>query len=422
MDDKAIRVLMVTTEYPPMQGGVGRYTANLTKSLLKIGLEVYVLCNEKGEGDCFGLSPYNEHNSDVLLKAVQDLKPDLVHIQNEPGLYGLSLDPIDPMKTTSNIDFFYYNCKVPIVTTFHSAYTFKQWMNLATITESTSTVKRHAQLMMSSWKHLLNYYSFHNLNRKKLVISKANIVFSHYLSALIGGDKNSRSGRCNVIYHGAEPFHQVPRPTKEEARSRFSLPQDGQIALALGFRTATKGWRILEKMRVPDDWVVVVNSSKNNYNKENLNLLFNSNKNKNNNSSIIDLQRDFLDEADLSLLFQGADATLLPYTVCSSSGVMFDGLGHGLPFVASDLPFFREFSSKGLGVTVKNQPDAFADGLRTINNHYDTYIKRVNDFKKKLKWDVIATEHALLYERVLDAKKAILLHSPSSKNAANPGP
>ena len=40
MDDKAIRVLMVTTEYPPMKGGVGRYTANLTKSLQKMGLEV----------------------------------------------------------------------------------------------------------------------------------------------------------------------------------------------------------------------------------------------------------------------------------------------------------------------------------------------------------------------------------------------
>lgn len=417
MDDKAIRVLMVTTEYPPMQGGVGRYTANLTKSLRKIGVEVYVVCNEKGEGDYFGLSPYNAHNSDVLLKAVQDVKPDLVHIQNEPGLYGLCLNPIDPNKTTSNIDCFYYNCKVPIVTTFHSAYTFKQWMNLATITESTNAVKRYEQLMMSSWKHLLNYYSFHNLNRKKIIISKASIVFSHYLSDLI--DDNNHS--CNVIYHGAEPSHQVPRPTKKEARSKFSLPQDRQIALAVGFRTATKGWRILEKMRIPDDWIVVVNSPKNSYNKENLNLPFNSNRNKNaNNSSIIDLQRDFLDEAFLSLLFYSADAILLPYTVCSSSGVMFDGLAHGLPFIASDLPFFREFSSKGLGVTVKNKPDAFAYGLRTVNNQYDTYIKRVNDFKERLKWDVIATEHALLYERVLDAKKGIPLYSSSSKVSANP--
>jgi hypothetical protein len=29
------RILMVSTEYPPMQGGVGRYTFNLTKALRK---------------------------------------------------------------------------------------------------------------------------------------------------------------------------------------------------------------------------------------------------------------------------------------------------------------------------------------------------------------------------------------------------
>lgn len=68
-------------------------------------------------------------------------------------------------------------------------------------------------------------------------------------------------------------------------------------------------------MKVLDDWVIVGNSSKNNYNKENLNLLFSID---NKNDSIIELHRDFLDEADLSFLFY-ADATIHPYTVCSSS-------------------------------------------------------------------------------------------------------
>ena len=36
--DKPVRVLMVSTEYPPMRGGVGRYTENLTKSLEKLGI------------------------------------------------------------------------------------------------------------------------------------------------------------------------------------------------------------------------------------------------------------------------------------------------------------------------------------------------------------------------------------------------
>jgi hypothetical protein len=84
---------------------------------------------------------------------------------------------------------------------------------------------------------------------------------------------------------------------------------------------------------------------------------------------------------------------------------MSDGLGHGLPFVASDLPFFREFASKGLGVIVKRRPDAFADGLRALSREYDTFAKRVNHFKEKLRWNVIATQHALLYQRVLNIRE-----------------
>jgi glycosyltransferase involved in cell wall biosynthesis len=335
-----------------MQGGVGRYAAKLTKSLQKLGLEVYVVCNEKGKGDYYGLSSYNDHNSCVLLKVIHDLKPDIVHIQNEPGLYGLVLDPINPKNTTTNIDSFYYDCKIPIVTTFHSAYTFKQWMNLASITESTSRFRRYVDIMVNCWKRLLNYRSFHNLNKKKLVMSKASIVFSHYLSSLIGCN-NSEINTPTVIYHGAEPSSKISsQPTRKEARSRFSLPEQGRIALALGFGTATKGWDILEKINVPDDWFIVVNAPKNPYNsKEKVDLRFR-------NDRVIDIRKGLLEEQEISYLFNASDATILPYTVSSASGVMFDGLAHGLPFVATDLPFFKEFSSEGLGITVEeNQTD-----------------------------------------------------------------
>ena len=43
---------------------------------------------------------------------------------------GLKLGNLYPKNTSTNIDSFYDICKVPIGTTFHSAYTFRQWMNL----------------------------------------------------------------------------------------------------------------------------------------------------------------------------------------------------------------------------------------------------------------------------------------------------
>jgi glycosyltransferase involved in cell wall biosynthesis len=399
---------MVTTEYPPMHGGVGRYTANLTKSLREVGFEVYVVCNEKGKGNYYGLSAFNRYNSDVLSKAVSDSKADLVHIQYETGLYGLVLNPFNPHNTTTTIDSFYHDCKVPIVTTFHSAYTFRQWMNLATITERENRIRRYAHFINKSWKRLMNYRRINDLNREKQAKSKANIVFSNYLSTLIG-DGKAPGHDFNIIYHGAEP---LSFRSKKEARSMFSLPQDRRIALALGFRTTTKGWDILEKMKIPEKWLIVVNPSKNHYNtKEKVDLRFR-------NDHIVDLKRDLLDEEELSCLFYAADATILPYRVSSGSGVMFDGLAHGLPFVASDLPFFNEFSSQGLGITVKRKPDAFADGLVTLAQEYDKYAKRVNNFKENLKWDMIAAQHVLLYQQALSTGKTLQVVSNMSSRIA----
>ena len=71
-------------------------------------------------------------------------------------------------------------------------------------------------------------------------MSEASIVFSHYLSTLIGGENGSRG--CNVIYHGAEPSPKVLfQPTKKEARSRFSLPQDRRICSGTWIYDSYKG-------------------------------------------------------------------------------------------------------------------------------------------------------------------------------------
>ena len=94
-----MKILMVSTEYSPMRGGVGRYGANLVQALRErgTGIEVDVVCNEDGEGNFKGISPSNERNSDVLLKIVEEQsRPDVVHVQFEPGLYGLILDSANP--------------------------------------------------------------------------------------------------------------------------------------------------------------------------------------------------------------------------------------------------------------------------------------------------------------------------------------
>jgi glycosyltransferase involved in cell wall biosynthesis len=379
-----MKVLMVSPEYPPMKGGVGRYASNLVNALRSSGAEVKVVSSREGGGDFDGISPSNERNSDVLLQIAGSYEPDVVHLQFEPGLYGLVLDPADPSKSRTFIDDFYKKCKTPIATTFHSAYTFREWMGQATIVKREGRTGRFgmpARSAIRAWKCFLNYKAFHDINRDKLRLGSAGISFSNYMASLVGGG--------HVIYHGAEPALEV-LPSKQDARKEFGLPRDKMIALALGFSTATKGWDLLGKVSMPEGWVLATNSSRSHYNKEA----------KAGSNTGIDLQLGFLAEEKLSMLLLACDAVLLPYKITSGSGVMFDALAHGLPFVASDLQFFREFADMGLGIVAKRNPESFARAIGELGRKYEKYSANVDLFKPKLKWSYVAREHIRLYNLV----------------------
>ena len=401
-----MRILMVSTEYPPMRGGVGRYTSSLTSALLKIGsdtdpqpeihrkkgtVEVFVVCDREGNGQFSGIYPRNPQNSAVLLKIVEMVKPDIVHIQFEPGLYGLELGLAGLKGAMTNIDHFYRQCPVPIVTTFHSAYALGQWVKQAKYLKRsgrTGFVGIPARATVRMWKHLLNYKSFVVLNREKLAQSKAGIVFSNSMYQLLGG-------HARRIYHGAEPALESV-PSKEESRSYFSmnLAPRIRIALAVGFGTDSKGWDILQRMSVPDEWIIVINSSQGHYSTEKLKVKVRSRR-------IVDLEKGFLSDVDLSKLFYASDAVLLPYKITSSSGVLFDALSHGLPFVDANLDFFKEFADLGLGIVVERKPSNFSIGLEQLHKNYNNYANAVANFKERLKWSYVATEHFKIYRNII---------------------
>jgi glycosyltransferase involved in cell wall biosynthesis len=75
---------------------------------------------------------------------------------------------------------------------------------------------------------------------------------------------------------------------------------------------------------------------------------------------------------------RAVDAVILPYTVGSSSAVMFDALAHNVPFIATDLEFFREFSSKGLVITAKRDLNEFSEALMKLEKDYQSYVKMIS--------------------------------------------
>ncbi|MDQ6723203.1 MAG: glycosyltransferase family 4 protein [Thermoproteota archaeon] len=380
-------ILMVCTEYPPMQGGIGRYTFNLVKSLRAKGIEIKVLSNSDGAGDYDGLSPTNKNNSEILYNLVQKLNPDIVHIQYDHGLFGFDLHPLFPNRTKTGFDKFYSICKVPIVTTFHTSYKFNQWMQSILINGKDPL---HLKYLYEYWKYLINYSSFQRINTHAMSKSSAGIVFSNYMANLVPGTK--------VIYHGAEPFQSVEIEQKE-ARKMLSLPENERIVLVQGFLTASKGWNIIKKMDIPEGWKLVINYSKNHYNKQMIDLKLNNKKN------IIDLEKDYLSEEDLSLLFFASDIVFLPYKAIAGSGTMFDGLGHGKPFLATNAGFFKEFSKLNLGIVTERNTSSFEKGLKTVNKNYELLKSNVDEFRKNLKWELVAKQHLEIYENILNANK-----------------
>lgn len=378
-----------------MQGGVGRYSKKLVDALRDEGVDVLVICNEDGAGDLKGISPYNKNNSQILLRLVKEIKPDLIHVQYEHGLYGIHLNPLRPGKTGTNIEQFYEECEVPIITTFHSAYTLKQWLKLVVPLKSKKLggVETCLRIVYDYWTHLLNYRSFGLLNRRKIGPKRAGIVFSKYLARLIPGS--------HLIYHGAEPAVNPPME-KSDARSMFSLPVDKKIALATGFMTATKGWDIIRKMKVPEGWKIVINTSRNHYNIEKSKLQLD-------NRDIINLNKGFLTEKELSALFYSADALILPYKVSSGSGVMYDGLAHSLPFISSNIEFFKEFSELGLGISANRNPIEFSKDLVKLDLDYQIYKNAVSKFSKLLSWKEVAIKHIDVYNSVLGTPDSTLL-------------
>jgi glycosyltransferase involved in cell wall biosynthesis len=239
-----------------------------------------------------------------------------------------------------------------------------------------------------------------------LKLSYAGISLSKYMADRIGGG--------HVIYHGAEPAI-LPSVPKAKAREIFSLPQDKMIAVAIGFGTATKGWDILSKIDMPNGWMMVLNSSKGHFNKEQsvYDVQYTRNNSSsndyNNNKKIIDLQRGFLKDEELSMLLYASDIVMLPYKITSGSGVMFDSLAHGLPFVASDLDFFKEFAEMGLGITAKRNPESFAEAIHKLGDSYDKYSKSVDNFKEQFRWEFVAKQHIDIYNHAITKREKAFL-------------
>jgi hypothetical protein len=83
---------------------------------------------------------------------------------------------------------------------------------------------------------------------------------------------------------------------------------------------------------------------------------------------------------------------------------MFDAVAHGLPFIASDLRFFKEFADMGLGIVCKRTTKSFERSISALALEYDKYKATVEQFRSKLRWSNVANQHIEFFSGLISSQ------------------
>ncbi|HEU4444801.1 MAG TPA: glycosyltransferase, partial [Nitrososphaeraceae archaeon] len=407
-----MKVLVVSGEYPPMKGGVGRYTFNLVHALAKkpdvevsvaIGADAAAALTSDPSQDTNNdvtttattyrgtIRKGDKRNSDRILQIISEIKPDVVNIQYERGLYEVDTTirhTFWRLVHGSTLDRFYKMCPVPTVSTLHTV--FPQDEYSAYIKDRAlrkegrfGFLPQPLRAAIRRWVMKQRYdLLLQVVNQSDGVISPARTL-------------QEVVRRGTVIYHGAEPAIEFSSTSslmndKKEFRKGFGLPVDKMILLAFGYAGSYKGFDVLGSLDLPNGWSLAVKQTKH---ERGFERPLEIGTNNNNTENVISLNLGYLDDTTMSKLFFACDAIIFPYKIVSISGVMFDALAHGLPFVASDLRFFKEFADMGLGIVCKRTTKSFERSISTLASEYDEYKTRVEQFRSKLRWSNIANKH-----------------------------
>jgi glycosyltransferase involved in cell wall biosynthesis len=403
-----MKILVVSGEYPPMKGGVGRYTKNLVHALAKkkpdievsvaIGTDAAALTSDPSQGTNDVITTIyrgtirkgDKRNSDRILQIVSEIKPDVVNIQYERGLYEVDTTirhTFWRLVHGSTLDRFYRMCPVPTVSTLHTVFPQEEYS--AYIKDRALRKEgRFGFLPMPLRAAVRRWVMRQRYDLLLEVVNHSDGVISpaRTLQEVVG--------RGTVIYHGAEPAIEFSSTSslmndkKEEFRKTFGLPVDKMLLLAFGYAGSYKGFDVLGSLDLPNGWSLVVKQTKHERGFERPIEI-----GTNNTDNVISLNLGYLDDTTMSKLFFACDAMIFPYKIVSISGVMFDALAHGLPFVASDLRFFKEFADMGLGIVCKRTTQSFERSISTLALEYDEYKTRVEQFRSKLRWSNIANKY-----------------------------
>jgi glycosyltransferase involved in cell wall biosynthesis len=343
-------------------GGVAGYTKNLITNMPNGQGDKNIICaNILGKPES-----YNEENVEVVrgydrspkflfqvLKSIEEIKPDVVHFQQELGLYG-------GIVTAILLQLVLLFCKPKKVITFHGVVAISE-IDPTFVKENNS--KLPVWLVKTAFWLIfkpLTFYANHIVVHEK--IFKDRLIKEYRV----------KRDKISIIPIGVEDLQ-----LKDKAQSRelLNLSQDNLIVLFMGYLTGYKGLDLLiegfsEFVKINPKSILILGAGLHPKLKNDQDYLNNEyyriqNKAKDLIPAKNYIWKGFIPEPDMIDYYSACDLNIYPYTtMLSSSGPMSIAMSYGSPFLASDV--FGNFIDDRTLLFDRN-PQSLSDALQRFD-------------------------------------------------------
>lgn len=363
-----MRIAFIST-YPPIECGLATYTKYLTDAMKKFKKEIFIISQigAKGENTFPVYTPQNNDIAYRLFHAVENLTPDIIHIEHEFGLYG--------SRRGFQIVDFLLRCKVtdtPVVTTLHTV--FKDFSYTEKI------IVQH--IIDNSYAVIV-----HEPSQKKILENNYN-----------------HQNKIKVIPHGVRTCNKT-----DNAKQLLGL-ENKKVILLSGYLRETKCFEkiieIFPKIAEQINNVVLLVAVRNRileYSKYRRYLykLIDESPAKDKIKILIGQFPQYTFDTILS----AADVMALPYNKGGQSGILAQSSAFESPVVTSNLQSFKLWNKTVKGGLTCDTDDEYVKNIIKIltDDDYSKQLQQnIRQHNKLICWDKIADVHMDIYQNIIN--------------------
>lgn len=383
---KALRIVIVSS-WPPRHCGIATYSVDLVNAMRGLGHDVHIITfsdgGKRGEKNIHAVLPVLKDRrlkhadwSEKLYETAKKLKPDVVHLQHEYGLY---IHDEDYSSKLFNAFFKWrVDAEFPVVVTYHSVYT---------------ALDRMQSIYMDIALKITNAAVLHEEYQKI------------YLPINIGRVANN----VYVIPHGAKGM-------KVYKDAKTGLGLEGQKVVGLigwwepnkGFERVVKIWPSIKKKCGKNVVLVVAGNARPGstsgqlYKPKLLHAVAHCSEKE----SIKVIEGAFTPE-EYDRFLSAFDIMVLPYSRASQSGNLAHAFALGVPCIATAMEGLKaEIEESRAGIAVPPNDDAELERaiveLLKNDSLRKKYAANASHYvTEKIKWSIVARKHVTLYEKLI---------------------